>query len=254
MKGFSFIIVIVLLSAFAVAAVTYHFIYPRIFTSSTNSSTNTKVRNCQQIFIEDAYQCNENTRQQLFQQTDCSEIWVDREYCPNGCVNGVCLTANQSTTSTSTTTTTTSTTTTSTTTSSTTTTTSSTTTTTSTTTSTTSTTTSTTSTTTTTTTSTTTTTIQGSKYDNFAKCLTQQGATMYGAYWCPYCQSQKSMFGDSFKYINYVECDPSGPNAQPQLCTQNNIRGYPTWIIHGTHYEDVLSLQTLSSLTGCSLP
>lgn len=92
------------------------------------------------------------------------------------------------------------------------------------------------------------------KYDDFAKCLTQNDATMYGAYWCGHCNNQKAEFGDSFKYVNYVECDPNGNNAKPQLCTQNGITGYPTWIINGTHYEGEQSLNHLSSLTGCSLP
>ena len=40
-------------------------------------------------------------------------------------------------------------------------------------------------------------------YDNFAKCLTEKGAVMYGAMdWCKFTQAQKAMFGKSFKYIN----------------------------------------------------
>jgi len=94
---------------------------------------------------------------------------------------------------------------------------------------------------------------QQSNYDDFAKCLTEKGATLYGAYWCPHCNNQKKLFGSSLKYLNYVECDPNGENAKPELCKQNNITGYPTWIINGTHYEGEQPLQQLSSLTGCSL-
>jgi len=90
-------------------------------------------------------------------------------------------------------------------------------------------------------------------YDNFAKCLTEKGATFYGTYWCPHCSNQKKLFGSSLKYVNYVECDPKGENAKPELCSQSNITGYPTWIINGTHYEGEQSLQELSSLAGCSL-
>jgi glutaredoxin len=92
------------------------------------------------------------------------------------------------------------------------------------------------------------------QYDDFAKCLTEKGATLYGAYWCPHCQNQKAMFGSSKKYLNYVECDPNGDNANPDLCKSNNITGYPTWIVNGTHYEGEQSLEKLGSLTGCSLP
>src|SRR3989344_1806718 len=44
------------------------------------------------------------------------------------------------------------------------------------------------------------------QYDNFAKCLTEKGAVVYGAIdWCKYTQGQKAMFGNSWKYLNYRE-------------------------------------------------
>jgi len=95
---------------------------------------------------------------------------------------------------------------------------------------------------------------QPGKYDDFAKCLTEKGAAMYGAYWCSHCAAQKEMFGDSFKYINYVECDPNGQNAKPELCQQVGIQGYPTWIINGETYEGVRQLAELASVTNCALP
>lgn len=90
--------------------------------------------------------------------------------------------------------------------------------------------------------------IKPSNYDNFAKCLKQKGATMYGAEWCGHCKEQKEAFGESFKYVNYIEC----PNNQA-LCEQMGIEGYPTWIINGIHYAGTQSLETLSSLTDCNL-
>jgi hypothetical protein len=48
------------------------------------------------------------------------------------------------------------------------------------------------------------------KYDTFAKCLTAHGAKMYGLYWCPHCIEQKKMFGESFRYVDYVECAVKG--------------------------------------------
>ena len=74
--------------------------------------------------------------------------------------------------------------------------------------------------------------------DKFAKCLAEKGATMYGAEWCGHCQDQKNMFGDSFKYINYVEC----PN-KPDICLNAGIKGYPTWIINGVLYPGVQVLK-----------
>ncbi|MBI4301050.1 MAG: vitamin K epoxide reductase family protein [Chloroflexi bacterium] len=83
-----------------------------------------------------------------------------------------------------------------------------------------------------------------------AQHLTAIGAVMYGAWWCPHCQEQKEMFGDAFRYINYVECDPRGENANPELCKQEGIRGYPTWDIKEKRYEGAILLPTLASLSG----
>jgi hypothetical protein len=90
--------------------------------------------------------------------------------------------------------------------------------------------------------------VKTGNYDNFAKCLAQKGTTMYGAEWCGNCKQQKEMFGESFNYVNYVEC----PDNQA-LCEQMGIQVYPTWIINGVHYPGTQSFETLSSLTGCNL-
>ncbi|HIJ99709.1 TPA: hypothetical protein H1011_02700 [archaeon] len=89
--------------------------------------------------------------------------------------------------------------------------------------------------------------------DNFTECLAENNAIMYGAYWCPHCTTQKEMFGDSLSGVLYIECDSKGKNAKPELCRQNNVQSYPTWIISGTKYSGVQSLQDLSDITGCSL-
>jgi hypothetical protein len=94
----------------------------------------------------------------------------------------------------------------------------------------------------------------GGKYDEFAKCLSDKDMTMFGAYWCPHCNNQKQMFGPSFKYVKYVECDPKGDNANPQLCTENGIDGYPTWIYGDNRLPGEQTLQELSSVSGCNLP
>ena len=80
-------------------------------------------------------------------------------------------------------------------------------------------------------------------YDNFAKCLTEKGAVMYGAMgWCHFTQGQRGMFGKSFKYINYHEF-----NELP------GIKKTPTWVINGAWYENVQSFDKLSALTGCRI-
>ncbi len=86
------------------------------------------------------------------------------------------------------------------------------------------------------------------EYDKFAQCLTDNGATMYGAEWCGYCKKQKQMFGDSFQHINYVECPQN-----EELCSEKGVTGYPTWIINGETYRGLQELSVLASATGCEL-
>ena len=83
-----------------------------------------------------------------------------------------------------------------------------------------------------------------------AKYLSRTGAKMYGSYKCPHCNAQKALFGDAAKYVDYVECDPSGPNANPNLCLSRGIMNYPTWEINGRYYEGAKSLPELSNLSG----
>ncbi len=90
-------------------------------------------------------------------------------------------------------------------------------------------------------------------HDSFAQCLTQKGVKFYGAFWCPHCAAQKDEFGNSMKYVNYVEC--ANPDlSKTKICTTENISEYPTWILpNGTRYEGVLPLENLSILSGCTL-
>ncbi len=86
------------------------------------------------------------------------------------------------------------------------------------------------------------------KLNAFAKCLTEKGAVMYGAYWCPHCQNQKKMFGDAVKFIRYVEC-----TKEPKLCTKNNIQAFPTWILPGDiRLVGTQELETLAKFSGCT--
>jgi thiol-disulfide isomerase/thioredoxin len=84
--------------------------------------------------------------------------------------------------------------------------------------------------------------------DEFAKCTKEKGLVMYGTDWCPHCLTQKEMFDNSFKYVNYVNCD-----FKSDICSKEGIKGYPTWKIYGESYPGVQQLKMLSELTGCSL-
>ncbi|PIZ87351.1 hypothetical protein COX93_01325 [Candidatus Nomurabacteria bacterium CG_4_10_14_0_2_um_filter_30_12] len=92
--------------------------------------------------------------------------------------------------------------------------------------------------------------ISPTKYDEFAQCLASKKLTMYGAVWCPHCKTQKALFGDSFKYVPYIECTET-----PDLCIAKGIEGYPTWIEEkGQKYDGEQSLEKLSEISNCQLP
>ena len=85
-----------------------------------------------------------------------------------------------------------------------------------------------------------------------AQCLTEKNAEMYGAFWCGACAKQKEVFGNSFKHINNVECDPRGNDANPEKCQMNNIEAYPTWIINGEKIVGVKTIEELAILSDCN--
>ena len=96
---------------------------------------------------------------------------------------------------------------------------------------------------------------QPGKYDAFAQCLKDKGAIFYGAFWCPHCQEQKALFGNSKDKLPYTEC--STPDGQQQLqgCKDAGITGYPTWILKsGERLNSVQSLAVLAEKTDCALP
>ena len=85
--------------------------------------------------------------------------------------------------------------------------------------------------------------------DVFAQCLAEKDVIMYGADWCPHCQNEKKAFGDSFKFIPYVECP-----KDPKRCLAAGINGYPTWIFpDDKKLEGEQGLEKLSAESGCPL-
>jgi len=95
------------------------------------------------------------------------------------------------------------------------------------------------------------------KLDDFARCLGDKKAVMYGAFYCEHCKEQKDLFGDSAQYLPYVECVERGTRKITDQCKTLAIRRTPTWIFEqsGERLEGkVLSLQELSQKSGCKLP
>jgi uncharacterized membrane protein len=80
-----------------------------------------------------------------------------------------------------------------------------------------------------------------------ASHLERSGAKFYGAFWCPTCQEQKRLFGPSAKRLPYVECTPDGSKGVlARACIEENISGYPTWIIRGRRYPQLLDVEELA--------
>ncbi|MFA6131669.1 MAG: thioredoxin domain-containing protein [Patescibacteria group bacterium] len=90
--------------------------------------------------------------------------------------------------------------------------------------------------------------------DAFAKCLTEKGAALYGASWCPHCQKQKKAFGESVQYINYIECAADNESGQAEVCATAGIKGYPTWqFVDGSEILGEATFKQLSEKTLCPL-
>lgn len=99
---------------------------------------------------------------------------------------------------------------------------------------------------------------QPGQYDEFAKCLADSGAKMYGAWWCTHCQDQKKIFGNSWKVLEnnggYVECSPAGTRSFSQFCKNQGIQGTPTWKFpNDSDITGKTNLYSLAQKSGCEL-
>ena len=87
-----------------------------------------------------------------------------------------------------------------------------------------------------------------SKYDDFAKCLTEKETVIYGNDFCEYTTNQMGFFGKSKKYLNYVKCIDN-----KELCDSKGVKVTPTWEIDGKMYPQVQTFEKLALLSGCGL-
>lgn len=102
----------------------------------------------------------------------------------------------------------------------------------------------------------------GDRYNEFAQCLDSKGFKMYGSITCAYCAKQRGDFGDAFKYIEEIECDPRNPgNVTDCGINGKNIAGTPTWIQEDEQGRElyrfdagVIPFEKLSEVSGCALP
>jgi hypothetical protein len=95
----------------------------------------------------------------------------------------------------------------------------------------------------------------GQPLDDFAKCVSDSGATFYGTYWCPQCDRQRELFGRSDRYLNYVECAYRDSDEKKRECQRADVTSYPTWEFgDGSRVKGFQSLRRLADRTGCELP
>ncbi len=96
----------------------------------------------------------------------------------------------------------------------------------------------------------------GENQDVLAKCLNENGVKMYSSFLCGHCKEQKDLFGNSFNFIEEIECHPDGPNSRFELCQAKEITGTPTWIMEkdGKEFKrnvGFMPLEELKAWAGC---
>jgi hypothetical protein len=91
----------------------------------------------------------------------------------------------------------------------------------------------------------------GASEISLAEHLRKSGATMYGAFWCPHCHTQKQLFGSAaWSKVSYIECGEGGQGVNIPACNQAGIKAFPTWRINGKNYPGTMSLFKLAKLSG----
>ncbi|MEA5392428.1 hypothetical protein VB738_14285 [Cyanobium gracile UHCC 0139] len=79
--------------------------------------------------------------------------------------------------------------------------------------------------------------------------LRRIGAVFYGAWWCPACFRQKSLFGQQAgDRLPYVECDKTSEGRE--RCQAEGIKAYPTWVLGNKRVEGVQTIEELKRWSG----
>ena len=81
--------------------------------------------------------------------------------------------------------------------------------------------------------------------EEVAKCI-GENSIVYSQVGCHYCELQKEMFGENYKYINDFSC-----NGKWDECQAAGVSRTPTWEIGGQNYQGVQDIKRLRELTGC---
>lgn len=81
-------------------------------------------------------------------------------------------------------------------------------------------------------------------------CYAEKDVKVYGANWCGYTNAFVETLG-GYEVIDsiYVEC-----TEETDLCSEEEIKGYPTTKISGESYSGARTFEGLSQETGCPVP
>ncbi|MCT0208647.1 hypothetical protein [Synechococcus sp. CS-1332] len=91
----------------------------------------------------------------------------------------------------------------------------------------------------------------GSAQLELTEHLRSIGALFYGAWWCPACFKQKSLFGQQAgDRLPYVECDKTKEGRE--RCQEAGIKAYPTWVLGTKRVEGVQTIEELKRWSGFS--
>ena len=78
-----------------------------------------------------------------------------------------------------------------------------------------------------------------------AECIGSK-SELYIQLGCSACKLQEDVFGESYIYLDIIDCTQS-----PEKCSQAGITKTPTWIIDNEKYPGVRTLELLKEETGC---
>ena len=81
--------------------------------------------------------------------------------------------------------------------------------------------------------------------EELAKCI-GENSELYVQLGCHACELQKQAFGETYPYLNIIDC-----TNNPQKCLENEITKTPTWVIKGEKYPGVRTINLLKEETGC---
>jgi len=79
--------------------------------------------------------------------------------------------------------------------------------------------------------------------NEIAQCI-GENSVLYTQLGCHACEAQKNIFGESYQYLNEIDCF-----YEREKCSE--ITATPTWLINGEKYIGVQSIEELRELTKC---